>query len=47
MYIYDSQKKNSLNAATREKKTNSLIVKFFILMKVQSLVNAYDYSQRI
>ena len=47
MYIYASQKKNSSNAATREKKTNSLIVKFFILMEVQSLVNAYDYSQRI
>ena len=39
--FFGGHKRNSSNAATREKKTNSLIVKFFILMKVQSLCNAY------
>ena len=36
-----SQKKNSPNAATREKKANSLITRFFFFIKTLSLVNAY------
>ena len=39
--LFLHNQKISSNAATIEKKANSLIVKFFILMKVQSLVNAY------
>ena len=35
--FFDSKKKNLSNAATREKKENSLIVRFFIFMKVQSI----------
>ena len=36
--FFVSQKKNSSNAATREKKANSLIVRFFIFI---NLVNVY------
>ena len=39
--LFVSQKKNSLNAATREKKANSLVARFFIFMKILSLVNTY------
>ena len=45
IFLFDlflvSQKKNSSNAATREKKANSLITRFFFFIKTLSLVNAY------
>ena len=39
--LFFSHKRNLLNAATGEKKTKSLIIKFFILIKVQILVKIY------
>ena len=39
--LFVSQKKNSSNVATREKKANSLVARFFIFMKIVSLVNTY------
>ena len=39
-FFFVSQKKNSSNAATREK-ANSQMARFFIFIKILSLVNAY------
>ena len=39
--FFVSPKKNSSNAATREKNANSLIARFFSFIKILSLVKAY------